>query len=228
MEWRRISLNAAVFAKVSKEMELEEIEIDSELEKIDPGVRAVFKAPKIEKLFIHGSENPRGLMASSLIYPSDDYDYPAFAYDWGVMVVPRVYIFTLVDLHPLRKDEEYKKQYIEPIRQVYDKYSTLHSYKVERKVKWAEPFHSGYDYHGRIPPENVGDSLNMILEYFDVWLKFWREAKPQQDPRLKAEALTQKKEMRETYKKQYPGRGSYVRKYGSAEIADKLVNLVFS
>ena len=105
MEWRRVSLNAAIFSKFSKEIALEKIEIDPELEKVDPGVRALFKAPKIEKLFIHGSENPRGLMASALIYPSDGYDYPAFAYDWGVMVVPHT-VFCILCLFVEDEDQQ--------------------------------------------------------------------------------------------------------------------------
>lgn len=62
-------MNAAVYAKVSKEIELEETKIESLLEDLYPGARAIFKGPKIEKFYLGGSESPRGLLCQGLIYP---------------------------------------------------------------------------------------------------------------------------------------------------------------
>ena len=226
MEWNYVAVNSAVYAKLSKEMNLEKVNIDPEVEDAESGIRAVFHAPKVEQIFFHGGENPRGLMGSILVYPSDDYDFPGFAYDWGMMVIPHMYIFTLVDLHPLRKDEAYTRKYIAPLKQIYDKYVDFHQFKKESRVKWSEPFHSSYDYRGRIPPENVTDSINMIVDYLDLWLQFWREAKPQNDPQLRAEAEAHLTDMRENMRARDPGRGPHIKKFGK-EKTERLMDLCF-
>jgi hypothetical protein len=226
MEWSFISLNAGIFAKVSQEIKLEPIAIDPALENLDPGARGLFNGPKIETFFIGASyQSPRGLMGHGLIYPSDVYDYPAFAWDWGVFM-SRGYIFTMVNLHPLRSSQSYRTRYIDPIIAVFNKYAYLHSYQKERKAEWSTPFHSGYDYVGRIPLEKVGDSINLILDYLDLWLQFWRDAQPQTDPTVKAQSIQQKQRMRETYKKHDHGWKPYITKYGE-ENARKLLDLLY-
>lgn len=224
MEWRFNPVNAAVYAMVSKEIELEQIKVESYLEDLDQGARAIFKGPKIEKVYLGGGESPRGLMCQGLIYPSDDYDYPSFGYDWAVFAKPQAYVFAFVDLHPLRREKKYGERYLQPIEVVYDKYERFHPYQMAQRAEWSKPFRSGHGYLGRLPVENIGDSINLIVDYLEIWLHFWREAKPQKDPKLRDQTLAQKEAMREAYKSH--GTGTYTKRYGK-EIANKLMDLLY-
>jgi len=223
LNWKFHPLNAAIFAKASKEIKLEEIELPAWVQELEPEGISIYKGPKIEKFYISADEYQMGIMCHMVVYPSEEYDYPSFGVDWGVLTQ---HIFHLVEIHPLRKDEEYIKRYVEPMKNVYNKYSNLHPYKIEPKAKWSAPFRSGYGFLGMIPHEYVLDSINMIVDYFDLWLKYWREATPQEDPNLRNEARTRLQTMRQLMIEKDPGRGVLTKKYGK-EIAEKMLHLMF-
>ena len=213
-------MNIAIYTRLSKETTLEKVDIDPEVERTRPGGRGLFRGPKIEKAFFSVTESPTSLRNQGSIYSSGDYDYPTFGWQWGIY---RGYIVTMVDIHPLRSDLEYRQRYVEPIKSIREKYSIFHKYEMPRPP-WSEPFHSGYEYIGRIPPENIGDSINLVVDYFSLWLGFWREAEPQKDPKLMEAASKRKREMREAYRKNEPGKELLIRAHGK-ELAEKIMEL---
>jgi hypothetical protein len=217
--------NIRVFKKCSEYMELKKVDI-GELGRLRPGSREkwVDTEGKLEKLVFTLTEVPGVLISSTMGYANTDkYDFPALSYDF---VVGEKHIMPLVDLIPMRpNDEDYKKKYIEPMKPVFEKWKNLPGFDTKR-LSWWDTFRSPYDYLARTPPENKQKTIELLLDYVELWCKFVKEAKPVEDKEKLKKAQERKKYIRETMIKFDPGKGPFTRLFGP-KVAHQMVELLF-
>jgi 15,16-dihydrobiliverdin:ferredoxin oxidoreductase len=150
---------------------------------------------------------------NATIWPGDDYDYPVLVYDSAETTR---WLFMLLDLHPLRKDKFYRKQYVEPMAAIKEKYKNIPKVKGARTKmrEWTEQYTSGHAFYLRCPKEYEGRVEQGFREYLDFYIKKVKVAVPIVDLQLRTDVLAFKKEFKNIYAENDPGGGPYKTFFG--------------
>lgn len=172
----------------------------------------LYKAEKLEKIGISRMNFYNSMVADVLVItPGSDYDIPYYIMDWDES---DEHIFFICDLMPCddvgRNLDHLQKYFYEPLEDFYFTYSTLPGMKPS-VLHWVRAIHSPYIITGTIEKtrENVDAIFQCAVNYFNVWLKLYKNAQPQ-DPgsdRMKL-IRERRRSIRELYKENDPGVGS--------------------
>ena len=164
---------------------------------------------------------------NSTIWPADDYDFPAFIYD---SAETKRWLFMLVDIHPLRRDEEYLKCYTEPLAEIKEKYKDIPIVKGARTEmrEWTKPYSSGHPFYFRCPKEYEDRIEKGFQDYFNFYVEKIKDAKPLQDAKLRAEVIAFKKKFKKIYAENDPGGGPYRTFFGEEWTERFLSEFLFS
>ncbi len=172
----------------------------------------MYKADKLEKIGISRMNFYGSMVADVLIItPGPDYDIPYYVMDWDES---EGHIFFICDLMPSddvgRNLDHLQNYFYEQLDDFYFTYSALEGMKPS-VFHWVRAIHSPYIITGTIEKtkDNVDQLFQCAVDYFNVWLKLYKNARPQ-DPGSDYMKLIRERRrtIRELYKENDPGVGS--------------------
>lgn len=143
---------------------------------------------KIRYTYIDGGEAAQ--VFNSVIYPNHCYDIPLLGID--LLSFGKKKILVVLDFQPLFQDEDYQEKYIEPMREVRNRYQDL-AQNLEMKFYDANQYFSKYLLFAKTDAETVEKSLFPAYKaYLDLYWEMLSEA----------EALTEPKDIQRIVKAQ--------------------------
>ena len=113
---------------------------------------------------------------NSVIYPSHHYDLPLLGIDF--LSFGQKKILVVLDFQPLFRDQAYQDKYIEPMREIRDKYNDL-AQNLEMKFYDANQYFSKYLLFAKTDQETVVNRLfPAYQEYVQLYWQMLESAKP--------------------------------------------------
>ena len=133
---------------------------------------------KIRYTYINAGEMAQ--IFNSVIYPSYDYDLPLLGIDF--LAFGKKKILVVLDFQPLFRTPEYIEKYIEPMREIRDKYNEL-AQDLPMKFYDANQYFSPYLLFAKTDGDTV---VNRLLpayqEYIQLYWKLLEKVEPSQNP----------------------------------------------
>ena len=159
---------------------------------------------------------------NSVIWPADDYDFPAFIYDSSETTR---WLFLLIDLHPMRRDNAYLDRYAKPLAKIKSKYKDIPMLGGSRTSprEWTKEYSSGYPFFLRCAKEYEGEMEQAFKDYVNFYVERVKEATPIEDVGHRAEVLELKNRFKNVYAENDPGGGLY-RKFFGDEWAERFLS----
>lgn len=118
---------------------------------------------------------------NSVIYPSHHYDLPLLGIDF--LSFGKVKNLIVLDFQPLFQDEAYQHKYIEPLKQLHEKYPDL-AQNLEMKFYDANQYFSKYLLFAKTDPETVATRvLAAFKDYLSLYWEMVATAQPLTDPK---------------------------------------------
>ena len=136
-----------------------------------------YQCPQLRKIrysYIDAGETAQ--VFNSVIYPDYHYDLPLLGVDF--LSFGKKKILVVMDFQPLFRDRAYTEKYIEPMREIRDKYNEL-AQNLEMKFYDANQYFSKYLLFAKTDSETVVNRLfPAYQEYLSLYWKMLAEAKP--------------------------------------------------
>ncbi len=129
---------------------------------------------KIRYTYIDAGEMSQ--VFNSVIYPSHNYDIPLLGIDF--LSFGKKKILVVLDFQPLFRDRAYQDKYIEPMREIRDKYNEL-AQNLEMKFYDANQYFSKYLLFAKTDAETVVNRLfPAYQEYVQLYWQMLESAQP--------------------------------------------------
>ncbi|HBR00847.1 MULTISPECIES: 15,16-dihydrobiliverdin:ferredoxin oxidoreductase [unclassified Roseofilum] len=141
-----------------------------------------YQSPELRKIrytYIDGGEASQ--VFNSVIYPSYEYDLPLLGIDFLSFGKSKKNL-VVMDFQPLFRDPDYLKEYIEPMKEVRDRYSDL-AQNLEMKFYDANQYFSQYLLFAKTDTETVKTEVfEAYKDYLNLYWELLGKAKPSTDP----------------------------------------------
>jgi len=109
------------------------------------------------------------------IYPEKDFDIPSFACDFSCT---KKKVFSYINFIPLFNESSYLEKYIEPMKQVFEKYSHFPRHKVR---EWMQPYISTYTIYSFPEKRFLKELKKCAIDYLSLYLDLFSQAVPIKD-----------------------------------------------
>ncbi len=140
-----------------------------------------YQCPQLRKIrytYIDAGETAQ--VFNSVIYPSHNYDIPLLGIDF--LSFGKKKILVVLDFQPLFRDRYYQEKYIEPMREIRDKYNEL-AQNLEMKFYDANQYFSKYLLFAKTDAETVVNRLfPAYQEYIQLYWETLEAAQPLTNP----------------------------------------------
>lgn len=120
---------------------------------------------------------------NSVIYPAHHYDIPLLGVDF--LSFGKKKILVVMDFQPLFRDRAYIDKYIEPMRDIRDKYNEL-AQDLEMKFYDANQYFSKYLLFAKLDSETV---VNSLFPAFQEYLALYWQMVADAEPLIKPEEI---------------------------------------
>jgi 15,16-dihydrobiliverdin:ferredoxin oxidoreductase len=175
---------------------------------------SLYSFEKVEQVKV-GAFNAEGAVyvRNCSIWPAENYDFPILMYDSAEV---KRWLFMLLDLHPLQRDEPYRTCYVEPLAELKKRYKDIPLIGGARQEPrdWTKPFSSGYALYARCPKEYEDRIEQGLKDYLNFYIERIKEATPVEDATRRAQALKVTQEFKDVYAENDPGGGAYETFFG--------------
>ena len=152
-----------------------------------------YQCPQLRKIrysYIDAGETAQ--VFNSVIYPAHHYDIPLLGVDF--LSFGKKKILVVMDFQPLFRDRAYTEKYIEPMREIRDKYNEL-AQNLEMKFYDANQYFSKYLLFAKTDSQTVVNRLfPAFQEYLNLYWQTLADAKPLSDPEDIQRIVTAQKE----------------------------------
>ena len=198
------------------------------LEMMTQQLRA-FKADKVAKILTLTTEVMGGeiIVYGTTIIPEEEYPLPLFTSE---IVFTATHLGLRVDFIPLAdcaRDPDYLEKYIMPMESLWKKYKGIEGAGIERYV-WQRVMLSPFYTYGKYKyaVENIENkSLDITIEYLNLYTKLWAEIQPA-DPGYMKALNERKKIMLKTMLDNDPGE-FWLKQSLDEHTAHKILSLLF-
>ena len=140
-----------------------------------------YQCPQLRKIrysYIDAGETAQ--VFNSVIYPAHHYDIPLLGVDF--LSFGKKKILVVMDFQPLFRDRAYTEKYIEPMREIRDRYNEL-AQNLEMKFYDANQYFSKYLLFAKTDSQTVVNRLfPAFQEYLNLYWQTLADAKPLTDP----------------------------------------------
>ena len=174
---------------------------------------------KIRYTYINAGEMAQ--IFNSVIYPSYDYDLPLLGIDF--LAFGKKKILVVLDFQPLFRTPEYIEKYIEPMREIRDKYNEL-AQDLPMKFYDANQYFSPYLLFAKTDGETV---VNRLLpayeEYIQLYWKLLEKAEPITNPEDRERIAQAQKDYDQYSAERDPAAGLF-NSYFGAEWSEKFLH----
>lgn len=132
------------------------------------------------------------------IPPGTSYDFPIFGFTF---VYASKFLIAVLDLHPLSKEKQYMDRYIEPLKEIAERYGYIPQAEGGRREvhDWAKRYDSGYALYRWCDGQYLPDVEKAFKEYLSVFCDCIKKAEPVTDP----QALALREKYLEDYRYDY-------------------------
>ena len=173
---------------------------------------------KVRYSYIDAGETAQ--VFNSVVYPNHCYDIPLLGVDF--LSFGKKKILVVMDFQPLFRDRAYIEKYIEPMRQVRDKYSEL-AQDLEMKFYDANQYFSKYLLFAKLDSETVVNSLfPAFQEYLEMYWQMVADAEPLTDSQDIQRVVAAQKEYDQYSAERDPAHGLFSSYFG-AEWSEKFL-----
>jgi 15,16-dihydrobiliverdin:ferredoxin oxidoreductase len=119
------------------------------------------------------------------IPPGKTYDFPIFGFTF---VYASKFLIAVLDLHPVSKDREYMGKYIEPLKDIPERYSYIPQAEGGRREvhDWAKRYDSGYALYRWCDGHYLPDVEKAFKDYLAAFCDCIKKAEPVTDPEVLA------------------------------------------
>jgi len=129
---------------------------------------------KVRYSYIDAGETAQ--VFNSVIYPAHNYDLPLLGVDF--LSFGKKKILVVMDFQPLFRDRAYIEKYIEPMKEIRDRYNEL-AQDLEMKFYDANQYFSKYLLFAKLDSETVVNSLfPAFQEYLNLYWQMVAAAEP--------------------------------------------------
>ena len=139
-----------------------------------------YQCPQLRKIrysYIDAGETAQ--VFNSVIYPAHHYDIPLLGVDF--LSFGKKKILVVMDFQPLFRDRAYTEKYIEPMREIRDRYNEL-AQNLEMKFYDANQYFSKYLLFAKTDSQTVVNRLfPAFQEYLNLYWQTLADAKPLTD-----------------------------------------------
>jgi len=174
---------------------------------------------KVRYSYIDAGETAQ--VFNSVIYPAHNYDIPLLGVDF--LSFGKKKILVVMDFQPLFRDRAYIDKYIEPMKEIRDKYNEL-AQDLEMKFYDANQYFSKYLLFAKLDSETV---VNSLFPAFQEYLKLYWQMVADAEPLTDAEDIQRVIEAQQEYDRysaeRDPAHGLFSSYFG-AEWSDKFLN----
>jgi hypothetical protein len=141
-----------------------------------------------------------------VIPPGEDYDFPIMGFDF---VNTNKYLVAIIELHPLRKDEEYRRAYVDPMEETSSRYEHIPwiEGRGRRESDWSRPYRSGFGFYRWCEQSYLSQAEQAFRDYTALFCQFLKDAAPIGDPQRKAERDAYMQRWRKDFVENDPGSG---------------------
>lgn len=136
-----------------------------------------YQCPQLRKIrYTYIDAGEMAQVFNSVIYPSHHYDIPLLGIDF--LSFGKKKILVVLDFQPLFRDRAYQEKYIEPMRELRDKYNEL-AQNLEMKFYDANQYFSKYLLFAKTDSETVVNRLfPAYQEYIHLYWQMLANAAP--------------------------------------------------
>ena len=164
--------------QIEKSISLEPITLPDELKHIKLPLRLVdihcynWKSERVRKIYFVRIKVvvPSFDIFGMAIYPEPKLDIPSFACDFSCT---KKKVFTYINFIPLFDEPSYRDKYIEPLKQVYDKYKHFSRQKIR---EWMNPYISPYTIYTFPEKASLKELKSCAIDYLKVYLELFSRA----------------------------------------------------
>jgi 15,16-dihydrobiliverdin:ferredoxin oxidoreductase len=133
---------------------------------------------KIRYTYIDAGESAQ--VFNSVIYPNPQYDIPLLGID--LLSFGKKKILIVIDFQPLFRDRSYQEKYVEPMREMYEKYDDL-AQNLGMKFYDANQYFSKYLLFAKTDSETVESRVfPAYQDYLNFYWQMLEKATPSDDP----------------------------------------------
>lgn len=140
-----------------------------------------YRCPELRKIrytYIDAGESAQ--VFNSVIYPSPQYDIPLLGID--LLSFGKKKILIVIDFQPLFRDRAYQEKYVEPMREMYEKYDDL-AQNLGMKFYDANQYFSKYLLFAKTDAETVESRVfPAFQDYLSSYWQMLEQATPSDDP----------------------------------------------
>ena len=173
---------------------------------------------KIRYTYIDAGETAQ--VFNSVMYPSHNYDVPLLGIDF--LSFGKKKILVVLDFQPLFRDRAYQEKYIEPMREIRDKYNEL-AQNLEMKFYDANQYFSKYLLFAKTDTETVVNRLfPAYQEYIQLYWQTLESAERLTNPDDIQRIVTAQKDYDQYSAERDPAHGLFSSYFGS-EWAEKFL-----
>lgn len=180
-----------------------------------------YQCPQLRKIrytYIDAGETAQ--VFNSVMYPSHNYDIPFLGIDF--LSFGKKKILVVLDFQPLFRDSAYQAKYIEPMREIRDKYSEL-AQNLEMKFYDANQYFSKYLLFAKTDSETVVNRLfPAYQEYIQLYWETLAAAEPLTNPEDIQRIVKAQKDYDQYSAERDPAHGLFSSYFGS-EWSDKFL-----
>jgi len=164
--------------QIEKKIELEPIALPEELKHIRLPMGMVdmhcynWKAEKIRKIYFVRIKVtiPSFDIFGMALYPEANLDIPSFACDFSCT---RKKVFTYINFIPLFNEQSYLDKYIEPMKQMFDKYNNFPKQKIR---EWMQSYISNYTIYTFPQKTMLKELKSCAIDYLTLYLEMFSQA----------------------------------------------------
>ncbi len=110
------------------------------------------------------------------VYPETDYEVPVFIADITAM---KKKVLGYINVTPLFTDKEYVHHYIEPFKNIHERYSRLSRY--ENIPEWMHGYHTNYTVYSMAGAEQLGTLQQCAADYLTLYMELFSASSPTAD-----------------------------------------------
>lgn len=173
-----------------------------------------YQCPQLRKIrysYIDVGETAQ--VFNSVIYPAHHYDIPLLGVDF--LAFGQKKILVVMDFQPLFRDRTYIDKYIEPMREIRDKYNEL-AQNLEMKFYDANQYFSKYLLFAKTDSETVVNRLfPAYQEYLNLYWQMLADAEASTQPEAIQRIVTAQKEYDQYSAERDPAHGLFSSYFGS-------------
>lgn len=173
---------------------------------------------KIRYTYIDAGEAAQ--VFNGVLYPKPCYDAPVLGIDF--LSFGKKKILVVMDFQPLFRDEAYSAKYVEPMREMYERYDDL-AQNLGMKFYDANQYFSKYLLFAKTDAETVEKRvLPAFQDYVQSYIQLIKQAEPNHDPAAVQRIVKAQRDYDQYSAERDPAHGLFTSYFG-AEWADRFL-----